>query len=170
MNAPKAEYSKARGNGRCLIGIAGAALLAASALGAEDLPSFQPGLWSFTINIVTPGSSTPHVQMVTSCTNPSDEIRKKWQSLAVKTCQFSPIAHAGNRYSYSSTCQKDGMRLSMQAVITVQSEQAYRVDTESKTNNQVRKESLVAKREGDCKKPDGRMPVPQPRKDPEHQT
>jgi len=108
----------------------------------------------------------PQTQSVKKCTNPTDEIRKKWAMLAIETCKFSPVSRSGNRYSYSSTCQKDGMQLSLRAVITVQSDQAYRVETEATTNNQVRKELLIAKREGDCAKSNGHLPVPQPRTDP----
>lgn len=150
---------------RCLVVAALMASATARGTGSDDLPSFQPGMWSFVINIVSAGATAPHMQSLRKCTNPTDEIRKKWQMLAAESCKFSPITHNGNRYTYSSSCQKEGMQLSMKAVITVDGDQAYRVDTESRTNNQVRKETLVAKREGECVKPDGHMPVPQPSKE-----
>ncbi|MGH8264383.1 MAG: DUF3617 domain-containing protein [Steroidobacterales bacterium] len=163
----KTRNSNRRRSVRRLLGIALALTAAARFVGAEDLPTFQPGLWTFTINIVTQGSTLPHTQTMRRCANPSEDVRKKWQALALETCKFSPVSHSGNHYSYSSTCQKEGMQLSLKATITVESEQAYRVDTESRTNNQVRKETLIAKREGDCAKEPGHMPVPQPRKDPQ---
>lgn len=161
----KTRNSNRRGAVTRLFGIAFAVTAAARVLGAEDLPTFQPGLWTFTINVVTPGSALPHMQTMRRCANPSEDVRKKWQALAVETCKFSPVSHSGNRYSYSSTCQKEGMQLSLKATITVESDQAYRVDTESRTNNQVRKEVLVAKRDGDCPASGGHMPIPKPRKD-----
>lgn len=142
-----------------------AALVALPGTAADDLPSFQPGLWSFTITVHAQGAVKPQVQTLRRCANPTDDIRRKWQVLASKTCRFSPVAHDGKRYTYSSTCQKDQMLLNMKAVITVDSAQAYQVETESRTNNQVRRESLVAKREGACpERSDGHLPVPLPRK------
>jgi uncharacterized protein affecting Mg2+/Co2+ transport len=142
-----------------------AALTALPAMAADDLPAFQPGLWSFTITVQAQGAVKPQVQTLHRCANPTEDIRRKWQVLASKTCKFSPVAHDGKRYTYSSTCQKDQMLLNMKAVIIVESDQAYQVDTESRTNNQVRRESVVAKREGECTKPSsGHLPVPLPRK------
>lgn len=167
MNARQYALPKAGRALGCLFALTVAAIATPGAAGTDELPSFQPGMWSFVISIASPGATAPHMQSLRKCTNPSEDIRKKWQMLALETCKFSPVTHNGNRYSYTSSCQKEGMQLSTKAVITVEGDQAYRVDTESRTNSQVRKETLVAKREGDCAKPDGHMPIPQPRKDPE---
>ncbi len=166
MNRSRAETTLHSQTGAALAWLAAAMLFAVNTFGADDLPAFKPGMWNYSMNIETPGSMQPHTQSVRRCSDPTAEIRKKWQALAVETCKFSPIKRDGNRYSYTSSCQKNGMELSLRAVITMESDAAYRVDTESKTNSQVRRESLVAKREGDCVKSNGHPPVPQPRTDP----
>ena len=101
---------------------------------------------------MTKGASKPQLRTVSKCTNPTEDIRKKWDMLAVQSCKFSPVTHDGNRYSYSSVCEKNGVTLQSKSVITVESDSAYRVETESHTNNQAQKEVIVAKREGDCAK------------------
>ncbi len=85
-------------------------------------------------------------------TNPTDDIQKKWDMLARQSCKFSPVSRIGNRYSYSSTCDKNGLALRMTSVIIVESKSGYRVETESQTNSRVQKEILVAMRVGDCPK------------------
>jgi len=149
-----------------LIAALAAAVVGPPLFAADELPAFQPGLWSFTLTVHAPGAVRPVVQGIRRCANPSDDIRRKWRALADQTCKFTPVKRDGNHYAYSSQCQKESVRLSMKALIVVTSDQEYRVETESQTNNQVRKESLVAKREGDCAKSGGHLPVPQPRKDP----
>jgi len=156
--------ARRRHSRRAVLLIALTTLLATAATGADDLPNFEPGLWTFTISIATPGSALPHSQVLNRCTNPGVDIRKKWQALAAQSCKFSRIAHDGKRYSYSSTCQKGDIKLDMKSVITVESDKSYRVDTESRTNNQVRRESVVATRVGECAAAEGHSAVPLPRK------
>lgn len=84
------------------------------------------------------------------CTDPGVDIRKKWAMLAGHACKFSPIEHSGNRYSYSSTCDRNGVSLWMKSVITVESDAAYRAQTESHTNKQASKETIEAHRVGEC--------------------
>ena len=117
---------------------------------AADLPAFQAGYWSFSSTVSMPGANKPQVRTVNRCTNPGEDIRKKWETLAGHACKFSPIERAGNRYSYSSTCDRKGMSLSMKSVITVDSDAAYHAETESHTNKQASRETIVAHRVGTC--------------------
>ena len=128
-----------------------AALLIAANAGAQNgLPVFQTGLWSFTSTINT-GAGKPQVRSVQLCTNPTDDIKKKWDALSGTSCKFTPVTHAGDRYSYSSVCQNNGVLLQTKStIVVVQSGSAYQVETESRTNNQTRRELVVAQRTGDC--------------------
>jgi len=117
----------------------------------NEFPSFQPGMWSFTSTATMMGASKPRVRTVRKCANPTDDIRIKWDALALKSCKFSPVNHAGDRYSYSSFCEKkDGSMLLSKSSIIVESSSAYRVETDSHTNSQQQKEVIEAKRVGDC--------------------
>ena len=128
--------------------VLGAAL--ANVAFAAELPAFQAGYWSFSSTVTMPGANKPTVRSVNRCTNPAEDIRKKWETLAGHACKFSPIEHTGNRYSYSSTCDRGGISLWMKSVITVDSEAAYHAETESHTNKQASKENIVAHRVGAC--------------------
>lgn len=141
-----------------------ATLAVAPAATADDLPTFRAGLWSFKSTFMTQAATKPQTRSITLCTNPGDDIKKKWAALAAESCKFSPITHVGNRYSYQASCEKNGMLLATNAVIVVEGTDSYRVETESRTNSQVRKETLIAKREGACTDAKSRVPQPAPQK------
>jgi hypothetical protein len=127
------------------------ALLLSTALGAEnELPAFQTGLWSFTSTITT-GTGKPEGRKMQLCTNPTEDIKKKWDKLSGTSCKFTPITHAGDRYTYTSVCQNNGVLLQTKSsIVVVQPGTAYQVETESRSNNQTRRELVVAQRVGDC--------------------
>jgi Protein of unknown function (DUF3617) len=116
----------------------------------NDLPSFSQGLWSFMSTVSAPGGGRPQTRTVQQCTNPTDDISNKWKALAGKACKFSPITHAGDRYTYTSTCQRPGLTVQTRSSIIVESKDAYRVETESRTNDVARKEIIIAQRVGEC--------------------
>ena len=121
-------------------------------LAADDLPSFEPGMWSFSSTVMTSNSSKPQTRSVRKCTDATEDIRRKWSALARQSCKFSPVSHDGNRYAYSSMCQKNGMALEMKSTLIANGRTAYRVETESRTNSQMQKEVLIAQRMGACEK------------------
>ena len=127
------------------------ALLLSTARGAEDeLPAFQTGLWSYTTTVTT-GIGKPEARKMQVCTNPTEDIKKKWDTLSSTSCKFTPVTHAGDRYSYSSVCQNSGVLLQLKgSIVVVQPGTAYQVETESRSNNQTRRELVVAQRVGDC--------------------
>jgi Protein of unknown function (DUF3617) len=125
-------------------------LLAGLATAANQFPSFQPGLWSFTSTVVTPGSPKPEVRTLRKCVDPGKDIEDKWQSLAKSACRFSPVAHVGNLYSYTSACTKGAVTLQTKSSIYVESKTAYRVESEARTSDQMRRETIIAQRVGDC--------------------
>jgi len=135
--------------------ILGTLLFAGLAASDNEFPTFQPGLWSFTSTVNLKGANKPQVRTVRKCTNPTADIKKKWDMLASQSCKFSPMTHDGNRYSYGSFCEKNGLILQSKSSIIVESSSAYRVETDSRTNNQAQKEIIEAKRLGECAKKEG---------------
>jgi hypothetical protein len=128
----------------------GVLLLATGAPAENEFPAFRAGLWSFN-STVTMGGGKPQARTVQLCTNPTDDIKKKWNLLAGTACQFTPMTRAGDRYSYSSVCQNNGVLLQTKSsIVVIQSGTAYQVETESRTNNQIRRELVFAQRVGDC--------------------
>ena len=127
-------------------------LLAAAATPAhgDELPSFQPGLWSFSVTVNHYGEKNPKVRTMTRCADPGAEIRKKWQSLAAQSCKFSPVTHSGNQYSYTSSCNSQGQVVSTKSVIQAEGQDSYRVDSEAHSAAQASREIVLARRVGDC--------------------
>jgi hypothetical protein len=112
-------------------------------------------MWSFSSTVSAMAASKPQVRTVSKCTNPTEDIKKKWNALSIQSCKFSPMKHDGDRYSYTSFCEKNGLMLQSKSSIIVESSSAYRVETDSRTNNQTQTEVVEAKRLGDCAKPNG---------------
>jgi hypothetical protein len=138
---------------RCLHACAVLAMLSGvGPVWAGDLPSFQPGFWSFSSTVSLYGADKPQVRTMSRCADPTADIRSKWESLAAQSCKFSPVAHTGNQYSYSASCNKQGRAVSMKSVIVVKDENAYRVETLSHTNTQASREIIVARRVSSCPK------------------
>jgi len=139
---------------RLLFGTLLCAIAASAACGADaapaGLPAFRPGLWSFSLTVNRYGEKNPQVRTMTRCADPGEEIRKKWLNLAAQACKFSPVTHTGNTYSYSSSCDSQGRQLQMKSVIVVDSDDSYRVDSQSHTLTQASREIVVARRVGDC--------------------
>ena len=92
----------------------------------------------------------PQVRRSTACTDPTEDIEKKWRELAQKSCQFSPVSHAGDRYSYSSQCAANGVLLTTRSTIVVNGDSKYHVETESRSNGTIRQETVEAQRVGEC--------------------
>ena len=131
--------------------IALAATAAASTAAAEDFPQLKPGLWEFSrAKSLLPSEGKPPTESVRQCTSPTEDMRKKWAQLASGECHFSPIAHDGKRFTYSSICKRYDVEFQIKSVVTVNSEGDYRVDTESRGANGASNEIVIAHRLGDC--------------------
>jgi len=130
--------------------IALAAVAHGAAATPDDLPTFKPGLWSFSLTVNHYGEKDPQVRTMTRCADPGEEIRKKWRSLAMQACQFSPVKHTGNSWSYTSSCNNQGRTVQMKSLIIVNKDNSYRSETQSHTLSQASREIVVARRVSDC--------------------
>jgi hypothetical protein len=137
-----------------LIGCAAAAVTPPPA----ELPTFKPGLWSFSLTVDRDGEKQPQVRTMTRCADPGDEIRRKWQSLAMQACKFSPVTHSGNTWNYNSACTTQGQTLQMKSVIVVNKDDSYRSETLSRSATRSSREIVVARRVGDCPAPGAGAP------------
>ena len=124
------------------------ATLAAPAA-AGELPQFRPGLWEFRRS-VDGGDGTPASLTNQKCTSPTEDMRKKTESMAQSGCQPSPVTKSGDLYTFSLNCRIQGVDVSSRTLIKVENDSAYVVDAESKQNGNVTREHLVATRLGDC--------------------
>lgn len=127
------------------------ALLAitATVAAAQGPPEFQKGKWEFT-RIVDGGAGTPQTLTTSRCTSPSEDMRAQRDKGAKAGCKISPVTRSGSTYTYTATCDFQGVPVESTSVLTVDSASAYRINIQSKGGGKATKETLVAKRTGDC--------------------
>src|SRR5215831_18790990 len=130
--------------------LAASVLTTVTAVGADDLPQFRPGLWEFkrSIEELKQGTKPPPVNLQ-ECVDPTANLKKHKETPG---CKFSPMTKSGDSYSFTADCQTDRGRLRAKSVITVESDSAYRLRIESQAGDQQWTELLVARRIGDCEK------------------
>lgn len=127
-------------------------LLAATALpafAADELPTFRAGLWEFKRS-VDGGDGRPATLTNRRCTSPTEDMRKKTESMIAAGCNPTPVTRRGNLYSFSFKCELQGVDVQSKSLITVVSDSAYRVDAESKQGDKTTREQLDARRIGNC--------------------
>jgi Protein of unknown function (DUF3617) len=117
--------------------------------GAGELPEFRPGLWEFKRS-VDGGDGKPASLTNQKCTSPTEDMRKKTESMAQAGCQPSPVTKSGKLYTFSLNCRIQGIEVQSRTLIKVENESAYVVDAESKQDGNVTREHLVATRLGEC--------------------
>lgn len=127
---------------------AAAALLAGTAL-ADDLPTFRKGTWEFQ-RTVDGGPGKSQKLSNRECVDPTADMKRQNAMLTKMGCTFSPVAKSGNAYTFTSQCRMQGIVAQSKTVLTYENEGAYRLNVESTQNGQPSKETLVAKRVGDC--------------------
>lgn len=130
-----------------------AALLggAANAAASEEWPALRHGLWQFDRSIETVGKGgRPQTVQTRSCTSPTDEMKRQNETLSRAGCKFSPLARAGNVYTYSAACKMQGMSGTSKSVLTVDGDSAYTIRVESDFGGEATRELLQARRTGDC--------------------
>lgn len=125
------------------------AALAMPALAADELPAFRAGLWEFRRS-VDGGDGKPVTLTNQKCTNPTEDMQKKTESMMTAGCKSTPVTKSGNLYSFSLQCKIQGVEIQSKSVITAESDSAYKVDAESKQGGKSTREQLTARRIGDC--------------------
>ena len=120
------------------------ASLALPAFAADELPAFRTGLWEFKRS-VDGGDGKPVTLTNQKCTNPTQDMKKKTESMAQSGCQLSPVSKSGNLYTFMLKCTIQGVALQSKSVIAAESESAYKVDAETKTGGKTTREQLTAR-------------------------
>jgi hypothetical protein len=132
----------------CAFGLALAGVLALCGIlsAREDLPVFRQGMWSF--SRVVNGKPVES----TRCTNPTDDMKRQNASLQKAGCTFSPVKKSGTTYTFDADCaiKMPAIKSHSTSTLTAESDSAYRLEVTGTTDGQPTKESLVARRVGDC--------------------
>jgi len=129
-----------------------AALLAnAATAAAQEWPALRHGMWEFNRSIETVGKAgKPQTVQTKECTHPTDEMKRQNDMLSKAGCKFSPLARAGNVYTYSALCRMQGIAGTSKSVLTVDGDSAYTIRVESDFGGEATRELLQARRTGDC--------------------
>jgi hypothetical protein len=115
------------------------------------LPAFRPGLWEYRRTQISSAGGKPQAATIRKCSDPSAEFKQKLAQLKQRGCVFSPLKQKGKRYEATWRCSApDGAILAMRDVITVNSEEGYRNESEAFVSHQGTHSTIVATRQGDC--------------------
>jgi hypothetical protein len=139
--------SRIRGFAIALVGVVSTAVVCMIAAAGEDLPALRQGMWKFTRTV---GGKTIESNR---CTSPTDDMKRQNATLQKAGCTFSPIRKAGNTFTFDANCTlPGGMTSRTTSVLTYESDSAYRLDVTGTVGGEPTKETLVARRTGDCTK------------------
>ena len=136
--------------------VALAAVLAmtfATVVFADPWPTLRPGMWEYQRTMVRsdhPGK--PIVVTKRKCGSPTEDMKRQNAQFTAAGCQCSPVRRAGNTYTFTAQCSMAGMQVQSRSTLTVESPVAYRLYVESREGGATSKETLIARRVGDCAK------------------
>jgi hypothetical protein len=136
-----------------VVALAALAATFAAVASADPWPTLRPGMWEYKRTVARsdqPGK--PIVITKRKCGNPAEDMKRQNAQLTAAGCQFSPIRQAGNTYTYTARCSMAGLQVQSKSTLTVESPGAYRLFVESREGGATSKETLIARRVGDCAK------------------
>lgn len=121
-----------------------------------DGPSFRSGMWEFERTLEHTGSlaALPQAtfltrEQVARCVDPTEAMKETFRSSNVGGCQSMKPEKFDNRYVFSLRCDFAGP---VRTEIEVESDAAYTEVNEHTVGKFLRKETVVARRIGDCEK------------------
>lgn len=136
----------------------GCGLAASTVVKAEEFagPSFRRGMWQFerTLEYTGPSPPPPHAsflrrQEMTRCVDPTEAMKETFKPLTVGACHSVKPEKVDNRYVFSMRCDYLGP---VRTVIEVEGDAAYTEINELNVGNFPRKDTVIARRIGDCEK------------------
>ena len=122
---------------------------------AYDGPVFAQGLWRFerSLEVSSRNSETArskHVRVdpaVTRCVDPTAAMKETFRSVTIGQCQSTAPEKGKNTYRFAKRCDHLGP---VTTSITIESPTAYREINETLAPAAPKKETVVARRVGDC--------------------
>jgi hypothetical protein len=113
---------------------------------ADALPQLRQGKWHFlrTVN----GRKIE----ITRCTSPTDDMRRQSAMLEKAGVKVGAVKKSGSKYDFSAEGSVRGIRTRTHSVLTVEGPDAYRLEVDGVTDGRPTRETLVARRVGDCAK------------------
>jgi hypothetical protein len=136
--------------------VMGYGMAASAVVKAEEFtgPSFRKGMWQFerTLEYSGPSLQPPHIlgrQEMTRCVDPTEAMKETFKPLSVGACHSVKPEKLDNRYVFSLRCDYLGP---VRTVIEVEGDAAYTEINELTVGKFPRKDTVIARRVGDCEK------------------
>jgi hypothetical protein len=126
--------------------------------GAEEFagPSFRSGMWEFERTLEHTGSlpTLPQAtfstkQQVARCVDPTEAMKETFRASSIGGCQSVKPRKLDNRYVFTLRCDFSGP---VRTEIEVESDAAYTEINEHTVGKFLRRETVIARRVGDCEK------------------
>lgn len=130
--------------------VEGLALPAGAIQTLEQLPAFEPGLWEFRRTIQIGPHATDQPDVVSRCTDPRNDIRKKMTEMMGKGCRITGMWHSGDRFRAKWSCGVEDGVVSIVNVMTVAGTTGYEDVNETSYQQKSTRTKVTAKRVGDC--------------------
>jgi hypothetical protein len=115
---------------------------------ADDYPSFRKGMWQLDDTMEINGKPIKHPTK--RCMDPTTTVRAALEPTNAFGCVTEAPKKTGNRYESVTKCS-GAVTGSTQRVITVESDSAYTDISIQQLGKTKAKETLIARRVGDCK-------------------
>jgi len=119
---------------------------------AQEWPSLRHGMWDITRTMQAPGGGAPKTVTAKRCMDPAADWQRQNAQLTKAGRTFTPSKRSGSTYTFSSSCNVTGVSSTTTTTIVVESDGAYTLTVEGKTDGEPTKEVMKAKRIGDCAK------------------
>lgn len=119
---------------------------------AQEWPSLRQGMWDITRTMQTPGGGAPKTVTAKRCMDPAADWQRQNAQLTKAGCTFTPVKRSGSTYTFSSSCNVMGVSSTTTTTIVVESDSAYTLTVEGKTDGEPTHEVMKARRIGDCAK------------------
>ena len=124
-------------------------------LHAYDGPQFVQGLWRFERYLEVSSSNralpnSKHVRaepVVTRCVDPTEAMKETFRPVSIGSCSPTAPERSNDTYRFAKRCDYLGP---VTTVITIESATAYRETNELIAGPSSKKETVVARRIGDC--------------------
>ncbi len=126
-------------------------LTPASLFAGDDLPALRKGMWEFNRTLAGQGAGGKDVQINSKqCVDPWGSMKAMKEALAKQGCKATPGSMKGNVRTSVTECPMQGVMVRSETIMTITSDSAYTVSITTTSGGKTNKETLVAKRAGDC--------------------
>lgn len=115
---------------------------------ADEVPKFKPGKWEYSKTLVINNGKELH-QKVSRCEDPTSEMREFMQAGSMMGCKWDKPLRSGNQYTSLSACNNGNTK---KIIRIIKSDSAYDEMSEDAGKKIHMKQTIIARRIGDCKK------------------